>query len=146
VSEGKLLDDGVETTWFAMLGDWRFDVVSRVRLIGEYEERTHRIVAPVEAVGKVELFEGSYAIPADAGAARVYLWAAAGYDHVELVTLENANLIHAKVRYQQAVGKLTAAETTTAVIAFASLRRPAKDEILRRGEELKSAWKAGAKT
>jgi hypothetical protein len=46
VTEGKLLDDGVETKWFAMLGDWRFDVVSRVRLIGEYEERTHRIVAP----------------------------------------------------------------------------------------------------
>lgn len=144
VTDGKLLDDGagVETKWFAQLGDWRFDVVSRVRLIGEYEERTHHITAPPEAVGKVEVIEGSYPVPLGGGGEMLHLWPVRGYERVETGRLDMTNLIHAKVSFQQAVGKLSAAQTTLAVIAYASPKPLAKDEVVRRGEELKAAWKA----
>lgn len=149
VNDGKLLNDGVETTWFAQLGDWKFDVVSRVRVIGEFEERTHRITAPPDAIGKVELIEGSYALPAGDGVgggsgsgAIVHLWPVAGYERVEVAQLDMANLIHAKVSFQQAVGTLVAPQSTVAVIAYVSPKPPAKDEVMRRGAALKSAWKA----
>src|SRR5437667_8687442 len=58
VIEGKLLADGVQTTWFAQLGEWKFTVTSTIRMQGDVETRRHRITAPAGAVGKVEVFEG----------------------------------------------------------------------------------------
>jgi len=143
VTDGKLLDDGVETTWFAQLGDWKFDVVSRVRILGEFEERTHRITAPADAVGKIELIEGSCAKPLD-GPEMVQLWPIQGYERVETATLDMANLVHAKVSFQQAIGKLTAAQVTVALISYASPKPLASDDVMRRGEALKSKWRATA--
>jgi hypothetical protein len=140
VTAGKLLDDGVGTSWFAQLGDWKIEVVSRVRIVGEFEERTHRITAPAEAVGKVEIVEGSRAKPVD-GPELVHLWPIRGYDRVETATLDMANLLYAKVSFQQAIGKLTGPQVTVALISYASPKPPATDEVMRRGEELKSAWR-----
>lgn len=139
---GRLLPGaaGVETTWFAQLGDWRFDVVSRIRILGEYEERTHRITAPAAAVGKVELIEGTYAVPPD-GPEMIHLWPIAGYEKVEEQTLENVNLIHRSVRLLKTTCRLTATETTVASLHFASPKPPPKEEMIRRGEELKKTWK-----
>ena len=143
VTEGKLLDDGVETKWFAMLGDWKFEVVSRVRILGEFEERTHRITAPAEAIGKVEVIEGSYPKQVD-GPELVHLWPIQGYERVESASLEMANLLYAKVSFQQAVGKLTSSQVTVALISYASPKPPAKDDVMRRGDELKSAWRSNS--
>src|SRR5439155_20073826 len=39
VAEGKLLPDGIETTWWAQLGDWKFTVVSTIQIGGEGDTR-----------------------------------------------------------------------------------------------------------
>jgi hypothetical protein len=52
-----------------------------------------------------------------------------------------ANLLHAKVSVQQAIGKLGAAQVTVALISYASPKPPATEDVMRRGEELKSAWR-----
>jgi hypothetical protein len=140
VTEGKLLDDGVETTWFAQLGDWKITVVSRVRVMGEFEQRTHQVTAPTEAAGKVEIVEGSYAKPVD-GPELVQLWPVQGYDRIEPAMLDMANLVHAKVSFQQAIGKLSGPQVTVALISYASPKPLAKDDVMRRGEELKAAWR-----
>src|SRR5204862_5182095 len=78
VSDGKLLKDGVETTWWAKLGEWKFDVVSTIRVSGEREERTHEVTAPADAVGKVEVREGSYATAGSSD--KIKLKAVEGYE------------------------------------------------------------------
>jgi hypothetical protein len=112
-TEGKLLEDGVETTWFAKVADWQFDVVSTIRINGETETRTHRITAPAEAVGKVEVREGSYATAGSID--NIKLKIVQGYEHVDVERLEDANLIHREVKMRVAIGKLTAAQSTFAV-------------------------------
>jgi hypothetical protein len=63
--DGKLTDDGLETQWWAKLGDWRIEVNTRLRLAGEFEMRTHEIALPDEVIApepKIELIEGSSAL------------------------------------------------------------------------------------
>ena len=145
VTDGKLLDDGVETTWFAQLGDWKFDVVSRVRFIGEYEERTHQITAPPEAVGKVEvarrLLRRCRRLACDA-ASMVHLWPS------QATSASNRDDGDGQPDPREGVvpagrsERSPAPQMTFASIAYASPMPLAKDDVLRRGEELKSAWKA----
>jgi hypothetical protein len=112
VTDAQLLDDGVETTWWAKLNDWNFKVVTRVRLIGDIEQRTHHVIAPAGAVNKVELLEGSFASPEiDA----IKLKTISGYDRAEVRTLENVNLIHKTVKVRVAIGKLIAHDMVFAV-------------------------------
>jgi hypothetical protein len=67
VTDGMLLDDGVETKWWIVLDEVRFDVVSRIRLTGEYEDRTHTISAPPNwTAGDVQVLEGSAALGLEA--------------------------------------------------------------------------------
>lgn len=134
-TDGKLLEDGVETTWFAQLGDWKFNVVSTVRIMGEYEQRTHKVTAPPEAVGKVEVMEGTYAIPGS-GAEMVHIWPVKGYERVESSTGENLNLIHKHVTWEKAIGKLSAAEVTLACVCYASPKPLAKEDVMKKGDEL----------
>jgi hypothetical protein len=141
VIEGKLLDDGVETKWFAQLGDWKINVVSRIRLIGEYEERTHHVTAPADAVGKVLVREGTYATHAVEYGKAIDAWRLAGYDHEEPETLEGLNLITESVRVKVVSGPLSAATATFASLHFASGNPPPKDEILRRAQEIIGKWK-----
>ena len=114
VTGGKLLDDGVETTWFAQLGDWKFSVVSTVRFRdrGDTETRTHIVTAPADAVGKVEVLEGSFSAPS---LERISLKPLKGYERAEVQELENANLIHKRVQMRVAIGKLSASPMTFAV-------------------------------
>jgi hypothetical protein len=111
VTDGKLLDDGVETTWWAKLGEWKFEVVSTVRLNGNVIARSHRITAPQEAVGKVTVLEGSFASPQTPSRLKPL----AGYEHVEQQELVGVNLIHEKVSVQVALGTLTSSDNTFAV-------------------------------
>lgn len=63
VLDGELLDDGVQTRWFAEIAGRRIEVVSRVRIVGEFERRTHTLTDP-EALRDldVEMLEGSHAL------------------------------------------------------------------------------------
>ena len=108
----------METTWFAQLGDWKIDVVSTIQIDGEKETRTHRVTAPAEAVGKVELREGSYATAGSIDS--IKLKALQGYERVEVETLQDANLIHREVKMRVAIGKLSAASSTFSVEHWAT--------------------------
>jgi hypothetical protein len=63
VTEGKLLDDGVETTWTTKLGDKEISVTTQVRLAGEFEFRRHTVNADKAALAGWQLVEGSSALP-----------------------------------------------------------------------------------
>jgi hypothetical protein len=112
VTSGKLLDNGVVTEWFAQLGDFKFTVTSTIRIKGDTETRTHEIIAPPEAVGQVEVLEGSFAAPS---LDRIALKILSGYDRLEVQELENQNLIHRNVKVRVAVGTINAAHSKFAV-------------------------------
>lgn len=111
VTDGKLLDDGVETTWWAKLGEWKFDVVSTIRLKGDVITRSHTINAPPEAVAKVVVLEGSFASPQ----LSAQLKPLTGYEQVEQQELSGVNLIHKQVTVQVARGTLTSTQMNFAV-------------------------------
>ena len=112
VSEGKLLADGVETHWWAQLGEWKFTVTSTVRMAGDVETRRHLVTAPAGAVGRVEVLEGSFAAPS---LDSVKFESLAGYQRVEVRDLEGANLIHRNVKVRVAVATLTSPQMEFAV-------------------------------
>jgi hypothetical protein len=64
------------------------------------------------------------------------------YERIDVARLANANLLHQDCVFLTAIAELTRQEVTLAAIFFASPQPPAKDEVMRRGEELKAAWKA----
>jgi hypothetical protein len=112
VTKGKLLADGVETTWFAQLGDWKFTVASTVRVQGDAETRRHRVTAPAEAVGKVELLEGSFTAPS---VDSIRFEILAGYERVEVLEYLDINLIHRRTQCRVAIGPIKSAEMEFAV-------------------------------
>jgi hypothetical protein len=67
VTDGKLLDDGVETTWTTKLGDKVIAVTTRIRLAGEFEFRAHTLDADRATLKGWTLVEGSYALPINHG-------------------------------------------------------------------------------
>ncbi|MEA2709217.1 MAG: hypothetical protein QOF78_1818, partial [Phycisphaerales bacterium] len=88
-----------------------------------------------------ELIEGSYAMPV-AGSEMTQLWPIRGYDAVAREQLDMANLLYAKVSFDQATGRLTMPQMTVACISYASPKPPPKEEVARRAQELVSAWKS----
>jgi hypothetical protein len=62
VSDGKLTKDGFVTTWWATLNDLRIDVTTTLTINGEFEKRTHQVIALAEAINNVEIVEGSYTL------------------------------------------------------------------------------------
>jgi hypothetical protein len=160
VTTGKLLVDGVETNWFATLGNWRFEVTSRIRWIEEFEERTHHIFAPAEAIGNVEVIEGGYAVRDDSdehshlyqeGASASFklnaqngtigLWFIKGHTRVGSEVLENANLIHRKVVMKTAMGPIKEKQSLFASLHYASPNPPPREEVMAKGNELVKEWK-----
>jgi hypothetical protein len=111
VTDGKLLDDGVETTWWAKLGEWKFEVVSTVRLKAGVIKRSHHIDAPQEAFGKVKVLEGSFAAPQPRSRLKVLT----GYDQIEQQELTGINLIDSKVKSQVVSGVIISSQSIFAV-------------------------------
>jgi hypothetical protein len=158
VTSGKLLEDGVESTWWAQHGDWRFDVVTRVRLVGDFEHHEHRITAPQEAVGKIIVAEGAYALGDDGSAddaqdenagtwavlqsrfGTVGMWRLRGHERLERRRVEGLNLVHRRTRGLWAFCAIAAAQTTVATLHYASPKPPHKNEIARLGNELAKRW------
>ena len=65
---GELLDDGVRTIWSTKLNGRTIQVVSTIRLAGEFEHRNHLLSSPVASLAEpnpaerqlIEALEGSY--------------------------------------------------------------------------------------
>lgn len=114
---GELRDGRFISWWTSRLGDMCFEVESCVEVDGEFQLRTHRIVAPTEAVlSGIEILEGSYplGLEGDETAQKksghgflmqrsrnsgyvVASWSGNGYGDPEPAQgLEKANLIYAR--------------------------------------------------
>ncbi len=50
IKSGTLTDNGIETEWWSQLGDFKFDVITRINVYGEFEKRTHVITSPSSAL------------------------------------------------------------------------------------------------
>jgi hypothetical protein len=165
VTDGKLLEDGVETTWTTKLGDKEVSVTSQIRLAGEFEFRLHTVHTDKETAANWVLVEGSHALPLDAGetpksvshdnwrqirnarGAMVMAWQLTGYGDSELSTSfdptknERVNIIHARAAVLGNVGKLVGETSLFASLHFASPKPPDDEAVMRRAKELLSRWK-----
>jgi hypothetical protein len=166
VVHGELLEDGVQTRWWTELEGTRIEVLSRVRLIGEFEERIHTIVSftSLEEM-KVDVLEGSHALGIREGEVfgdhRLGAWrylhsphsgyaiatrSLAGYERLHAVEWfdegrTRVNIIHPRMVVNSLEGQL-GGPATFASLHYASPRPLEPEEILRRGEELVSVWRA----
>jgi hypothetical protein len=170
VAEGKLLEDGVETTWTTKLGDREIAVTSQVRLAGEFELRRHTINADGAALAGWSMIEGSHALPLGEDEApqqkvggdkwlllrnksgyAVASWRLAGYAASDVATSfdptkqTRVNIIHAK---SAVIGHTAKLDDDSPVVTFTSLhfaspKPPDDEEISRRARELLSKWNAG---
>jgi hypothetical protein len=119
VTAAALLEDSnVRTAWWARLGEWKFEVVTTVRIQGNAEVYVHHITAPEAAVGTVEVMQGSYAAPS---LEHISIDGTEGFTRVETRQLQGANLIHRVVQMRVAVGPLTA---TRSVFALQQIATP----------------------
>ncbi|MBW3553174.1 MAG: DUF2264 domain-containing protein, partial [Gemmatimonadetes bacterium] len=167
VLHGELLEDGVRTRWWTDLGGKRIEVLSRVRLIGEFDERVHTILSPVPPEGiEVEALEGSHALGLREGEAyedhhsgawrylrsrrsghAVATWSLTGYDRLSAVEWfdesrnTRVNIIHPRMVVNSLEGRL-GGPTTLASLHYASPRPIELEVLLRRGEELAAGWRA----
>ncbi|HET8654020.1 MAG TPA: DUF2264 domain-containing protein [Longimicrobiaceae bacterium] len=164
VIDGELLEDGVRTRWFTELDGRRIEVLTRVRLSGEFEGREHVLLEPGALRGlEVELLEGSHALGLEderyenrseggwrllrsprSGHA-VATRSLAGYEALDASEWfdedrdRRVNLVYPR----QVVNTLAARAGSAprfASLHYASPRPLAWKEIRRRGEELAAGW------
>jgi hypothetical protein len=168
VTDGKLIDDGVETTWTTKLGETAIAIVTTVRLAGEFELRQHVIQADKATLGKWTLVEGSHALPLasdetpteiardnwriirNRGGYAVATWNLDGYGGAEVATSfgprreSRVNILHPKTAVLGLSAQLASAATLVFTsLHFASPKPPENDDILRRAGQLLSRWKSG---
>ena len=152
VIEGKLLPDGVETRWWARIGETKIEVTSRVRLIGEFEERTHRFTVPPELRKKLFFEEGSYTVAtpivdkfyqlARSASGVIGAWSIRGYGEAAIDAVNDQNLIHKAGFLLRLRGTMLPEELPiVAALFYASPNPPPLPDVLRRAEELIKAWK-----
>lgn len=164
---GELLADGVETVWRADLDGREFEVRSRIRLLGDFEERTHGITVPagVHSV-EVEILEGSHAlglqedesfedrhgeswrcIRSRRSGHCLVTWKLAGYEKLnvaewfEETKRTRVNIIYPRMAVNTLIGRVPE-QVEFASLHYASPRPMELEAILRRGEELAAGWRA----
>jgi hypothetical protein len=166
-TRGEVLPDGVQTHWAVQLGKLTFEVTTRLRIIGEFEERTHAITAPAAAVDRVEFLDGSYplglrvdekydrqqgpdwtSLRSD-NTGLLISWKISGYDKIEVAeAFEEKNLTvniaHPRMAVISANGNLSGKRMTLGSLHYASPKPMDHAEVLKRGGELVAAWKADA--
>jgi hypothetical protein len=165
VIDGELTSDGVKTHWFTELDGHRIELSSIVRLDGEFEGRTHTILHPDALNGlAVDLLEGSHALglrqderaeshaSADWRLLRsprtgyvVATWRLAGHENLDVAeSFEESgntrvNLVYPRSATLTLTTKLPGA-TSFASLHYASPRPMPRDAMLRRAQELATAW------
>ncbi len=167
VRRGELIGEGVQTRWWAQLGEMVFEVTSRIRVYGEFEERTHHIVAPAGALkAGIEIVEGSYPlglmedeeyeqersegwqwIRSRRTGHLIVTWNICGYERMgvdasfEEGERENVNILSPRMAVNTLVMALPAERITVASLHYASPHPLDRKDIFRRADELTAAWK-----
>ena len=149
VTSGELLEDGVETTWWALVGQAKVNVVTRLRLVGDFEQRTHRITVPPEAGPGVFAMEGSYplALPITEKVSELVrspqgvigLWVIRGESDAQLVRFPE-NVMRGETMVLSVRWRLEVGESTVATLHYASRNPLPLPEILDRAQRLVNAW------
>jgi hypothetical protein len=172
VRRGELIEEGVQTEWWAQLGEMVFEVTSRIRVDGEFEERTHHIVAPAGALkAGIEIVEGSYPlglmqdeeyeqersegwqwIRSRRTGHLLVTWSLSGYEKITLADsfAENGrrdvNIVSPRMAVNTLVTALPAERITVASLHYASPHPLDRKDIFRRADELTAAWKTGRRS
>lgn len=146
VKSGVVADDGTKIEWWTELDGWRFEVVTRVRVWGEFEYRRHAVFAPQEAINAgVEMLEGSPALGLQRGeqfeknngdgwlsvrsphsGALVVSWKGRGYEQIEAVQSfeetmrRNVNVVYAEMAVNTLRAKISEAGGVFASLHYAS--------------------------
>ncbi len=162
IKSGTLTADGIETEWWAQLGDLRFDVITRISVNGEFEKRTHVVTAPLSALNKsVEILEGSSVLGLMNGetyertikpklqilrSSRSKLliasWNVDGFEQLEATEVfdqsipPNVNIIYPRMVVNTLRKPLTAERTTLVSLHYASPRPLKTNELVRRASRL----------
>jgi hypothetical protein len=158
LKRGELTPDGVEIEWWSQLGDLRFDVTSRIRVVDEFQQRTHRVKLPLAGIQILDgsyplgLLEGEDYLPERAGgslwlrAARsgslIASWNLAGYESIQATESfdetgrRNVNIIYPRmvVTTLRATGQ--AGEMVLKSLHYASPSPLAKADITARARSL----------
>ena len=162
IKSGTLTADGIETQWWAQLGDLRFDVITRISVNGEFEKRTHVITAPVNALNKsIEILEGSSVLGLMNGETYertikpklqilrsprskllIASWNIEGFEQLEATeTFDksiplNVNVIYPRMVINTLRKQLTQERTTLTSLHYASPRPLKTSELLRQAVRL----------
>lgn len=161
VKAGELTGDGVEVRWSCELDGMQFEVLSTVRVAGEFEARKHIVTAPPEAVhAGIEVIEGSAALGLSQGEAfeqereprwlairtrdgrLVATWNMAGYERLEVAQSfeetgrRTVNIVYAECAVNTLRAKLASDRSTFASLHYASPRPLARAELMRAAEKL----------
>lgn len=165
VVEGKLIPDGVETTWTTKLGNADAAIASQIRLAGEFELRTHTVNADKATLAGWSLIEGSHALPlaTDEEAKQesadnwtllhnkhgyaIASWRLEGFSASDVTSIfdptkqPRVNIVHAKTSVIGHSGKLDgAAPLVFTSLHFASPKPPARNAILAEAQKLLKTW------
>jgi len=150
VINGQLTPDGIETKWEVQVAARTIQIVTRLRLVGEFELRTHTIVSPIA----MNVSEGSYplGIPAadEVQFARadnwhsmkcktrpdlLMAWNLAGYRDLKPIeildpaTRATANIVYPRSAVLTLSAALEPGQTTLSSLHYASPRSLPLDEI-----------------
>jgi hypothetical protein len=161
VVEGELLEDGVRTLWSTELDGRKIEVESRIRLLGDFDERTHEVRLP--AGMEVEVLDGSHAlglatdeVPEVRGGPRwqslrsplrghlVASWAVGGFDRIERTEwfdearTTRVNLVHPRMVVGTLLGTAKGRARFSS-LHYASPRPFSEPELLRRATALLNA-------
>jgi hypothetical protein len=167
VTDGKLTEDGVDTTWTTRIGDAELSIRTEVRLAGEFEFRRHTISTGGVALNGWEIIDGSYALPLGAeepvneasaknwrmvrnrNGYMVITWKLGGYRTDELATAfgpnkeSRVNIIHSRVVVLGNTGKLSVGADGPLVFTslhYASPKPPARETIDKQAAALIQRW------
>lgn len=168
VTEGRLIDDGVETTWTTKLGEREIAVTTQVRLAGEFELRKHVVHADdVASLVGWQLVEGSCALPLDVDEAprqstgdnwlslrnrRGYIvasWRLGGFASSDVASSfdpqrqTRVNIIHPRCAVIGHVGQLGFEPLVFTSLHYASPKPLSHGATLHAAEQVLDRWKVG---
>lgn len=159
---GDLTEDGALTEWTAKLGEHAIKVRTRLRILGEFEERVHEIEAPEGAVG-IEMMEGSYPMGLGEGeevasnsidermllrsakrGALVATWKGRAFDSFEITRSvgeqTRVNLIYPRMAVITMKGRITGPKMTLTSLHYASAKPIEEKLMLEQAKEMMAKW------
>jgi hypothetical protein len=167
IIRGELMNDGTQTEWWAQAGDYKFQVITRIRISDEFEHHTHIVTVPAGAEGgEIEVVEGSYALGLAKGEEarheKLGAWQfigssrsghligscnLEGYDSMDVSssfdqdTAYSVNAVYPAVAVNTLRANLKSSHLRLTSLHYASPRPLAKQEIIKRAGEIVASIK-----